>query len=217
MEITPTATSTAATLTPTAPSEEAGGPPEATFETGAFCRQGPATAYPDVISVAAGVLANIEGRSESLPLWWYIYIPAFDLRCWASGSVVGTTGETDDVPVLAAPPLPITNTPTPTSTPAPPSAPDTPGGLNITNSVCVTNGPGKGLEVSLAWTDNANNEDGYRVYRNGGLLATLGVNAISYTDDASNTASPYTYNVEAFNAVGSSTAISVQSAVCPEG
>lgn len=193
------------------------GSPEATVETGAFCRQGPGTEFPDITALSAGTLAKIEGRNDSQPRWWYVNVSTANQRCWISDSIVDTTGDLDSVPVLPAPPLPITVTPTATVTPVPPSAPDVPSALNITNSVCVSNGPGRGLEVSLAWTDNANNEAGYRVYRGGGLLATLGMNATSYTDDAPNTATPYTYSVEAFNGVGTSAAISVQSALCPLG
>jgi hypothetical protein len=53
----------------------------------------------------------------------------------------------------------------------------------------------------LGWGDAADNEDGYRVYRNGGLLASLGPGATSYTDNPPQ-GGPYTYRVEAFNGAG---------------
>ncbi len=49
--------------------------------------------------------------------------------------------------------------------------------------------------------DTADNEDGYRVYRNGTVLANLGAGATSYTDHPPQ-GGPYNYKVEAFNGAG---------------
>lgn len=51
--------------------------------------------------------------------------------------------------------------------------------------------------IRLEWTD-VSNEAGYRVYRDGGLLATLPANSTTYTDDPP-IGGPYTYAVEAYN------------------
>jgi hypothetical protein len=61
--------------------------------------------------------------------------------------------------------------------------------------------------------DNADNEEGYRVYRDGNLLATLGKNAKSYTDHPPY-GGPYTYGVEAFNSTGVSDRPTVQEGGC---
>ena len=60
-----------------------------------------------------------------------------------------------------------------------------------------------GFQVTLLWDDVATNEDGYRVYRNGSLIATLGANVESYLDSPP-FGGPYTYGVEAYNASGAS-------------
>lgn len=101
-----------------------------------------------------------------------------------------------------------TATPTPTTAP---SSPQAPSNLQITNSVCS----GAGLNVTLSWADNANNETGYRIYRDGTLIQTLGSNTTTYDDNAPNKNSAYTYAVEAYNGVGSSSQATVNSQICP--
>ena len=78
------------------------------------------------------------------------------------------------------------------------SAPPAPGGLSH-QRVCEL----AGFQVILDWDDVADNEEGYRVYRDGALIATLGANANSY-NDMPFFGGPYTYGVEAYNEVGAS-------------
>lgn len=59
-------------------------------------------------------------------------------------------------------------------------------------------------EVSLYWQDNANNEDGFRVYRNGSPVATLGSNVTTYRDQGLSYATYYSYTVSAYNELGQS-------------
>jgi hypothetical protein len=101
-------------------------------------------------------------------------------------------------------------TPTPTATMVP-VAPNAPSDLQITSSVC----DGSGLSVTLNWTDNSGNESGFRVYRDGGLIATLGANVTTYDDDAPHKNSAYTYAVEAYNGAGTSAQDTVNSQICP--
>jgi len=84
--------------------------------------------------------------------------------------------------------------PTATATLAPPAAPTK---LVISARVC----DGTSYTVTLSWIDNANNEDGYRVYRDGKPIAVLKADATSYTDVPPGYG-PSTYEVEAFNAAG---------------
>ena len=76
--------------------------------------------------------------------------------------------------------------------------PAAPTGLVATSSVTAK-------QIALAWTDAASNETSYQVLRNGVLIASLAVNATSYTDAdtalAANTL--YTYTVQAVNSLGS--------------
>jgi FtsP/CotA-like multicopper oxidase with cupredoxin domain len=66
-----------------------------------------------------------------------------------------------------------------------------------------------GPQVSLTWTDNADNETGFVVERsdNGGafaVLASLGADAVDYLDTAVLAGNTYDYRVAAFNLGGSS-------------
>jgi hypothetical protein len=88
----------------------------------------------------------------------------------------------------------------------PPEAPEQ---LHIANQVCS----GQTYSVTLGWIDAAHNEDGYRVYRDGALITTIGPNSTSHTDNPPY-GGPYTYGVEAFNSAGSSSRLTVQEAGC---
>jgi hypothetical protein len=59
--------------------------------------------------------------------------------------------------------------------------------------------------VTLSWTDAANNEDAYRVYRNGAPPANLGAGATDYMDNPPQ-GGPYSYLVEAYNGAGAADA-----------
>jgi hypothetical protein len=91
----------------------------------------------------------------------------------------------------------------------PATIPEAPGNLYIANQVCS----GQEYTVTLNWFDQADNEDGYRVYREGALIATLGPDASAYSDSPPY-GGPYTYGVEAFNNAGESTQPTVQEGGC---
>ena len=73
-------------------------------------------------------------------------------------------------------------------------------------ALVVPTGPAGGVGCSAVlgvtrWQD-VEGETGYRVYRDGALIATLGADAASY-DDASPDLETYGYQVEAYNGYGS--------------
>jgi hypothetical protein len=56
------------------------------------------------------------------------------------------------------------------------------------------------MTMNLAWADRSNNEDGYRVYRDKQVIASLVPNSTSYVDVAFvATGMKLSYSVEAFN------------------
>jgi hypothetical protein len=71
-------------------------------------------------------------------------------------------------------------------------------------------------QLQLAWTDNSNNEDGFRIERKTGTsgtfsqIASVGVNVTSYTDTSLTDGATYCYRLRAFNLAGNS-------AYSPEG
>jgi len=96
-------------------------------------RAGPAKAYRIVGNVVTGQSANVQGRSESsFGNWWYIqHSGAPGGHGWVWGDNVTAVCIPQNLPVVAAPPLVITKTPTPlvitkTPTPAPLVITDTP-------------------------------------------------------------------------------------------
>jgi murein DD-endopeptidase MepM/ murein hydrolase activator NlpD len=75
-------------------------------------------------------------------------------------------------------------------TPPPPvTAPLAPGNFTLTPN---------GQNVTLTWTDNASNEDGYQLYRNEAPLKTLSANASSYSDSNLAYGQAYSYKLYAF-------------------
>ncbi|MCU0494939.1 MAG: S8 family serine peptidase [Chloroflexaceae bacterium] len=95
-------------------------------------------------------------------------------------------------------PIPIpTNTPTPTPIP-PPTMP--------TNLVATAV---SSSQVNLSWTDNSNNETGFRIERCQGLfcsnftvIATVGANVTSFQDTGLRARTWYNYRLQSFNSAG---------------
>jgi hypothetical protein len=186
-----------APLTPptaTAPSSTG---PVFTFTQQANCRKGPGTAYESLGFGQVGEQVPIQGLSDP-PGWYYVQLPT-EARCFAAGSTGDASGPLDGLPVVPAPPLPVA-----TATSAPPSAPL----LTVSNQVCDATQ----YVVRLGWKD-VEGETGYRVYRDGSLIATLAANATVY-DDTSPDYNAHAYRVESFNAIGASSSASKNSEGC---
>lgn len=61
-----------------------------------------------------------------------------------------------------------------------------------------------GTEISLAWSDNADNETRYEILRNGVSIATLDADSMSYDDSGLSQCTEYVYTVTASNTGGTS-------------
>ena len=125
-------------------------------------------------------------RCEKLQAWLLIavaIVPAFVLLhgCGGPASESSSTGPT--APLQAAPPAPDN------------TAPSTPDGLSAT---LVSSS-----QVSLTWNASTDNVDvtGYRVYRNGAPLATVG-DVTAYQDGGLSSSTTYSYSVQALDAAG---------------
>jgi len=172
-------------------------PPAATFLQNGNCRRGPGTVYDVSTSYAQGQQVMLEGRNADSSWWWLLM--AEGGHCWASGSVLELNGPFAQLPIIPAPP-----TPPPALQP-----PASPGQLGIANQVCTD----QAYSVTLQWVDAASNETGYRIYRDGTLIATLGPNSTGYTDEPPY-GGPYAYAVESFNGAGPSSRPTVQESGC---
>lgn len=178
------------------------------------CRTGPGVAYDLIGALLVGEEAVIVGK-HTAGNYWIINNPDSSGTCWLWGQYATVTGNTAGLPEYMPPPTPTpTFTPTATFTPtlSPPVAPAS----FTANKICTPAGPLFNYQFVLLWDDSANNEDGYRVYFNGGLLVSLPANTTTFPHIIGPLApgTPVTYDVEAFNATGASAKKSVTVA-CP--
>ncbi len=94
-----------------------------------------------------------------------------------------------------------------TSTPTPPVAPSN---LEAT--------AGSNTSINLTWSDNSNDEAGFRVYRGTTsgtvttLVTTLGAGTTTYTNTSLTAATTYYYKVTAYNSAGESVASNIDNA-----
>jgi len=58
--------------------------------------------------------------------------------------------------------------------------------------------------VNLQWSDNSDNEDGFRIYRDNNVIATVGKNVSIYQDTGLKPSTTYQYAVKAYNRAGES-------------
>jgi len=117
---TPTTTTT---TTPTSTTTLTPRPdtPQATANQNVNCRKGPGPDYPVVWSFMEGQTASIVGRDQ-YDTWMVIDRLDGNGQCWVWTDLVIIQGNISDLPVVPAPPLPVTDTPeeptlTPTQTP----------------------------------------------------------------------------------------------------
>jgi hypothetical protein len=184
-------------------------PQQPTTNTDTLCWEGPGPAYNVVSSVQADTQVTLLGVGE-IPGWFVIDNPRFPgVDCWIDEDDVDIdpTYDRGSLATFDVPPLPTpTFTPAPTATFTPiPVAPAAPSGLAANTTGC-----NDGYQVTISWKDNANNEQGFRVYRKGPalndqfvLIFTTGPNVTQRVDTPPDSG-PYTYYVEAFNAAGTS-------------
>jgi hypothetical protein len=164
-----------------------------TLNRNAFCRLGPSTGYFAERTYTVGQQVVIEGVSApGLPVWYWALIPGESGHCWLSQLVVDVVGPAENLAIIQAMPVPTTPTQ-----------------LTIVRRVCATR---QAYTILLQWVD-ASDETGYRLYRNGELLASLPANATNYTDQPP-FGGPYTYELEAINQYAVSSRASVQDPGC---
>jgi hypothetical protein len=94
----------------------------------------------------------------------------------------------------------------------PPTVPSVPIGLDATNIIPGTGGPGT-VDVQLSWTAPADPVIiGYNIYRSdlpGAPIGTVLAPTTTFTDLSVNEGSYYTYTVSAYNATGDGPAASL--------
>ena len=195
-----TATAAPPSETPTITPTSTPSVPQVSVSSATNCRTGPSTAFDWLYGLDPGKTAEVVGKNTPSG-YWIIKYPGG--TCWLWGQYATVSGDTSG---LTEYPMPATPTP---SKPAAPTdfqatAACSPIPATLTFSVHVT----------LAWADAATNEEGYRIFRNDALLATLGPNATSFADDTTLPVAPAVfppvpgpsikYGIQAFNGAGAS-------------
>jgi len=153
------------------------------------CRTGPGQDYEVVFTYLANKKLEIIGRYDPGNFWLVKSSESQTGECWLWGEYVEVTGSYWVVASV---------TPPPTKTPAPPDAPSLQKWDFFCNSVTGE------MNVTIEWKDNANNETGYRIIRDTGVVSELPANSSTYTETILlSSGESVTYLVEAYNSAGS--------------
>jgi hypothetical protein len=129
------------------------------------CRTGPGEAYEVVFTYLTGKELEIVGRYDPGNFWLVKSNESPTGTCWLWGEFVEVTGSYWAVSSV---------TPPPTLTARPPRPP----GILEWNFSC-TDGA---ITFTVNWADNANNEAGYRIFRNGEAINELPADSVTFTD-----------------------------------
>ncbi len=188
-----TAASATITITPT----PTGPKPMLSITGNSNCRTGPGGSFDNVTGFIPGTQLEIVGRNAD-KTYWQVKIPGGEQTCWVWGQYATATGNVDAVPESTAAAELVT-------------APAAPGALYYQYNCSVSD-----ITVSLRWTDNADNEKGYRIYRFDTLIADLPANAANY-EDTYMVAPPQhlRYSVAAYNDSGESAPRRQEFTACP--
>jgi hypothetical protein len=152
----------------------------------AQCRSGPGTNFKVVATYPSGTIVDLLAK-DTADGFWIVKDPASADLCWVQVQDATPGGSFESLPEV-----------TPQASTA--SVPARPGSINYT-----FNCDNATLTTSMKWSDSADNENGYRVYRLGTQIADLPANTTSFDENI-----PYdigtsiTYSIEAYNDSGPS-------------
>jgi len=153
------------------------------------CRTGPGQDYEVIFTYLSGKKLEIAGRYDPDNYWLVKSDESPTGTCWLWGEYVEVTGSYWVVSSV---------TPPPTSTRPPPEAPSIQKWDFFCSSVTDE------MTITIIWTDRATNETGFRVFRDGGLVAQLPADSTAYTETIPLlTGQSAEYRIEVFNSTGS--------------
>lgn len=139
--------------------------PMATVREATNCRTGPGEEYDVVVTYLTGKELEIVGRYDPGNFWLVKSNESPTGTCWLWGEFADASGSYWTVASV---------TPPPTVTARPPRAPV----ILEWNFFCDSGA----LNFTVTWRDAANNEDGYRIFRNGEAIVELPADSTTYTD-----------------------------------
>jgi hypothetical protein len=139
--------------------------PMLTVQQSTNCRTGPGEDYDVIFTYLTGKQLEIVGRYDPGNFWLVKSSESPAGTCWLWGQYVEVVGSFWTVASV---------TPPATATSAPPRGP----GIVKWEFFCS----GGTLTFNVTWADNAKDETGYRVFRNGAQAAELPADSTNYTD-----------------------------------
>ena len=187
--------------------------PEVTVSQNTNCRTGPGVQYDNIGALLVTQKAIVVGKNTSTG-YWIINNPGKTGTCWLFPQYATVSGNTANLQEYSIPPTP---TPSPTPTFTATSTPSAPAPVtNVTMDMACPNNLHSG---TLKWEDKSNNEDGFNIYINNTLVASIPANSTSYVV-VSSPGNPFLpgiaskFEVEAFNGAGKAAKVSVAKG-CP--
>ena len=158
-------------------------PAEITLTKNSNCRKGPSTFYSVVDQISAGKVFQVLGRDAD-STWWQI-MNATGRECWIFNENADESTDFSNVEIKE--PLPL---------------PNPPGQFFITNQSCQ---PGvKKFVVAMKWTSGGPGEIGFRIYRNGEMIAEVKASKFTHQDNFAPLNRNLSYEIEAVNENGAS-------------
>jgi hypothetical protein len=149
------------------------------------CRKGPGTNYEKVTQLLPAESVKIIGFFS--PNYWVVSTK--DGECWLSGEFATPVGSFAAIPTVTAPPTPTGGAPEAASFPK-----------NGWTFFC--NGAGQ-ADITLSWSDNADNESGYRILRNSEKVAELTANSTYFAETIDLlSGQSVAYQIQAYNESG---------------
>jgi hypothetical protein len=180
--------------------------PMLTLRDATNCRTGPGLAYEIIVTYPVSQTLEIVGRYEPGNFWLVKSSESPTGICWLWGEYADVAGSYWAVPMAAAPP------PTPLASVTPrPSRPQAP---SLQDFKYYCDGINNTLTFQMIWEDQAANETGYRIYRDGWQTAELPAGSTAYAETIPMPAERSAqYSVQAYNATGSES-MSVERVTC---
>jgi hypothetical protein len=195
----PSATPNAQTA-PSTPTVTATSKPELKVNaSGAACRLGPSANDEILTTLGAGTTVDLIAQ-DTADGYWMVKDPSSGSSCWVKMQDASASGSYALLPEV-----------TPQATEAQASTPAKPGSSSNFNYWEYNCGAGT---VSLQWLDNADNEAGYRIYRNGQMIADLPAGSTSYTDAISLGIGALQYSIRSYNDAGESAPLNTPGFSC---
>ena len=161
------------------------------------CRSGPSKVYSYLGALLVGEEAEVVAKN-SVANYWIIKNPDGGTDCWISGQYASVSGNTENLPEYTVQEM---------STSVVPSAPS--------NFAVASKNCGATMDITISWTDNSSDEDGFKLYQNGNITHIIGYNrtshalALSYLPNQS-----IQLALSAFNVTGESSK-QVIDVICP--